>query len=188
VAKGKSMTEEQISLLPPICSADFLCIIADEHVKHKHKRGCPCPSCRGRRNRRSGKRAQAGAYRQAGGVEAFRDAVTNEETWSAFDWAPGVRWEAKSGSSIPKWLTNAIEQVRSAHGDSIRPALIIKPKGTSVFWVVIKLEDLEAECRELASAAPGTLTDERIEFMQAKIHAMRAILDSTEKALCRRSC
>lgn len=180
--------------VPTGCS-DPLCVIFESHTKHKHKRGCNCSSCRGRRNRRSGKRAQNVAYRNAGGVEAFRNAVSNEETWSAFSWCPGMRWEVKSGASIPKWVTSAISQVLSAgHGDDIRPALIIKPKGTSTHWVLMKLKDLEAECRELVQtvvASPASInesvnesiTDERMSAVQNRLHTIRAEVDAAEKCL-----
>lgn len=171
----------------PLGCPDPLCIVIGLHTKHSHKRGCKCRPCIGRRSRRSGKRAQNIAYTNAGGVEAFRNAVSNEETWSAFSWCPGMRWEVKSGASVPKWVTSAISQVVSAgHGDDVRPALIIKPKGTSTHWVLMKLEDLEAECRELVQtvvASPISITDERVAAVQNKLHTIRAEVDAAEKCL-----
>lgn len=172
----------------PIPCSDPFCILTSYHEKHKHKYRCPCKPCTGKRSRRKGHTAQNKAFKTIGATEAFRGQMTNEELWSGPDWAPGLRFEIKSGASIPKWLTNAISQVTTAHGDDVRPALIIKPKGTSTYWVVIKLDDLKTECEELVRQQPGELTDERISAVQAKIHSVRAILDSAEKALTRRDC
>lgn len=174
-----------------ICLKDTLCILVSEHNgKCKHKRMCSCRSCIGRRNRRSGKKAQHMAFKTMGGIEEFPGQSNEEERWSGFDFLPNVRWEIKSGgSSVPKWVVNAIQQVYNGHGDGIRPALIIKPKGTSTYWVLMKLEDLEAECRELVRAvtvSPELITDERVAAVQSKLHAMRALLDSAENHLCGR--
>lgn len=175
------------------CLGDRLCMLETGHSgRHRHKRGCKCRSCVGRRSRRSGRTVQNKVFRDGGGVEAFPGAHLNEETWQGFEWAPGVRFEVKSGASVPKWVTNAIGQVQAGHGDGVRAGLIIKPKGTSQNWVVMRLDDLESECRELMQRDGEMANDpemrDRIRItVQSHLHAARRELEAAEQSLCSRS-
>lgn len=182
--------EVELNALPSAISCpDPLCTLTGYHAKHRHVRGCSCRSCIGRRSRRKGHAAQNKAFHAVGGTEAFRGQMTDEELWHGPPFAPGIRFEVKSGGSVPKWVVNAIQQVRNGRSEDVRPALIIKPKGTSQYWVLMRLEDLEAECRELMQAAvtsPELITDERVMEVQNKLHAMRALLDAAEARLCGR--
>lgn len=117
----------------------------DQLVVQGHPRGCKCPSCVGRRNRRKGAEKQRQARKALGIQPRFHAEGSNEERWSESPHLPGMRFEVKSGGQISKWLIAAIAQVeasRSFVGTMFRPAVVLAPPGTSKQYVVIEMNDL----------------------------------------------
>lgn len=129
------------------CQSDSRCRLDDGHEgRCRHPRGCKCRPCTGRRARRSGKRAQAAAFHAIEPGEAFDGSMRDEEGWLSPPWAPSVRFEVKSGRMVPAWIINALGQVRAA---GARAALVVKPKGSTELWVVMRLADFRAQCEDL---------------------------------------
>ena len=117
----------------------------DEVVVQGHPRGCKCPSCVGRRNRRKGQEKQRQARKALGIQPKFHGQAANEEAWNESPYLPGMRFEVKAGGQISKWLIAAIAQVeasRSFVGTMFKPAVVLAPQGTSKQYVVIGMDDL----------------------------------------------
>jgi hypothetical protein len=74
-----------------------------------HVRGCPCPKCRGGRNRRNGMRSQREFQKNAGIKQsAFRGAIGNEESWR-----DPFRWEHKADARHAKPVVTAWRNVHA---------------------------------------------------------------------------
>jgi hypothetical protein len=73
-----------------------------------HVRGCPCPRCRGGRNRQSGMRRQREFQKKAGIKQsAWRGANGNEESWR-----DPFRWEHKADLRFAKPVVTAWRNVK----------------------------------------------------------------------------
>jgi hypothetical protein len=106
------------------------------------KRGCPCPRCRGKRNRQQGLRKQTVA-RKALGVAPQKFGDANEERWSDAYFANEVK-AGKQVGPLLNWWRRVEAQVLSneaTFGDRRRPVrAVAMPEG----WgqdglVVVKL-------------------------------------------------
>lgn len=93
----------------------------EDRQGRRHVRGCPCPSCRGRRNNKQGKAKQRKAARQLG-IGDGRFVPANEENWAGL-----FANEVKSGKQvgpITNWFTRVEHQVvanQPDHGALRRP-------------------------------------------------------------------
>ncbi|HEV2928430.1 MAG TPA: hypothetical protein VGW74_07045 [Propionibacteriaceae bacterium] len=97
----------------------------------RHVRGCGCPVCRGRRNRRSGQRKQRVA-RKALGVASQKFSDANEETWADQHFANEVK-SGKQCGPVANWWRRVEAQVlanEADHGDRHRPVrAVAMPEG-----------------------------------------------------------
>lgn len=97
----------------------------------RHARGCPCPSCRGRRNRRSGLSKQREA-RKALGVAPQKYGDTHEERWADTQFANEVK-SGKQCGPVANWWRRVEAQVlanEADHGDRRRPVrAVAMPEG-----------------------------------------------------------
>lgn len=117
-----------------------------------HVRGCKCPRCRGRRNRKSGLSAQRSAARSLGIPQLGPHLASDEELY------PGeLRVEVKSGAQVRPMAT-AFEKARKqseaarAVGD-VRPFLMVskvQPEGKGGI-VAFRVEDLTSVAYALAN-------------------------------------
>lgn len=96
-----------------------------------HVRGCPCPRCRGKRNRKSGLARQSVA-RKALGIPPNKFGDANEERWSDNMFANEVK-SGKQCGPLETWFRKTEAQVlanRAEHGDRRLPArLVAMPEG-----------------------------------------------------------
>jgi hypothetical protein len=112
--------------------------IGTKLTKFGHLVGCTCRSCLGRRNQRSGKRAQARGHRALGGI-GFTP--SNEESHGAYDLR--VQVEHKTGEQVPAsfrkfvtldWTRRALNQAERAVrvGDGAHPSVMIDGR-----WLIV---------------------------------------------------
>lgn len=106
----------------------------------RHVRGCACPVCRGRRNRKSGLAKQSKAAR-ALGVPAGKFVPSNEESWGGY-----FANEVKSGKQVgpvANWWRRVEAQVLANepdHGARRKPVrAVAMPEGMSDGLVVMRL-------------------------------------------------
>lgn len=102
----------------------------------QHPRGCGCPACVGRRNRRNGRARQQRVAKKLGTVGP------HEEQWRH----PLFRVEVKSGGQVPKKVLDAFAQSERARatGDG-RPCMTVwVPANSSRPIAVLALDDLNA--------------------------------------------
>ena len=114
----------------------------------------PCPSCLGRRNRRSGLRKQRTARKGLGIEVRFAAQGGNEETWNG-----AVRVEVKSGAQAgPVWTRYKAAEDQSEANKSIgdpRPFLaVFMPKDITDGLVVFRLSRLTDVLGALTSYQP----------------------------------
>lgn len=106
------------------------------------KRTCTCPSCRGRRNRAKGSRAQREARKALGlQPERWKGREANEETWMA-----ALRVEVKAGAQVRPIATRYVaarnqSDAARAIGDTRPFALYARPDG-SAGLLVIRADEL----------------------------------------------
>jgi hypothetical protein len=119
---------------------------ASKLTKYGHVTECACPSCRGRRSRTKGRRAQARGYRRLGGLAPFTPG--NEENSGTF--SVEVQAEMKAGRQIPRefvrfarseWARRAWSQAERAipAGVQAEPAIyceLPKEDGGGAFLIV----------------------------------------------------
>ena len=119
--------------------------------RNGHIKGCPCRSCLGARNRRSGSTKQRKA-RKALGIDGPSLGADHEENWRG-----AVRVEVKSGAQVRPAMTaflrmEAQSEAKRPIGDN-RPFMgIAMPPGTSDGLVLIRLSKLPAVVAALTEA------------------------------------
>ena len=100
-------------------------VVAAKLTKFGHALGCGCRSCIGRRNKRSGRKAQARSYRRLGGLAPFTPG--HEENAGTF--SVEVQVESKSGKQIPasfskfttlEWTRRALSQAERAIPEGVK--------------------------------------------------------------------
>jgi len=117
-------------------------VIGTKLTRFGHLVGCACASCQGRRNRRSGQRAQARTHKRLGG-EGFTP--THEEAARPYTVEVTVMPETKNGKQIPAsfdkfigtdWFRRALDQSARATpvGAGVRPAVSIRGQ-----WVIVDI-------------------------------------------------
>lgn len=106
-----------------------------------HVRGCGCPRCRGRRNRRKGLEKQRVA-RKALGIAPQKFGDANEERWADAYFANEVK-AGKQVGPVANWWLRVEAQVLSNEadfGDRRRPVrAVAMPEGWSDGLVVVRL-------------------------------------------------
>jgi len=122
----------------PICPCpDMNCMETGTKLSHKTGhlvRVCRCSSCRGGRNQRKGKRAQATTHRRLGGTSWT---PSNEESARPYQVEVTVMPEVKTGEQIPAswekfvktdWFRRALDQSARAIpvGSGARPCVVIR--------------------------------------------------------------
>lgn len=116
-------------------------------------RGCTCPRCTGRRNRKSGLKKQ-GQARKALGISGGKFGASNEELWTSL-----FRNEAKSGKicgpAYTMWqkIEAQVDSNRPTFGDDGRPCrALLMPFGTSDGLVMMRLSAWEQFVRPAMEA------------------------------------
>lgn len=105
------------------CGCD---VTAHKLTRFGHVVGCECMSCRNRRNKKRGHRAQGKMHKALGGLGA---SPTNEE--GAAPYTVSVKVEAKQGAQIPANFVRFIESEFYRH--AIRQAEKSIPVGTDPY-------------------------------------------------------
>lgn len=101
-------------------------------TKNGHPKRCPdaCPSCRGRRNRARGKRAERDMRKRVGATVATNmHAAIGEEAWGG-----PIRWEAKAGKQVDPIATRFLLAERQSEqnrriGDTRPSGMLARPDG-----------------------------------------------------------
>lgn len=142
----------------------------ERRKKNGHPWGCPCPSCRGSRNRRKGLKSQRAAAKAAGIERRGWGDLSNEETWSRTGLGAVFALEHKTGRQIPKTVLGWFDQVKRAQalGDLRPAALTFTPEGESEVYFVARLVDVRAA---LEAAGP----EATLELRKALDRALAAI-------------
>lgn len=116
----------------------------DESGESVLRRNCNGPSCRGRRNRRKGKRGQTVARKALMlSNEQWSGRQANEETWTS-----ALRVEVKAGGRVANPVQLRYDQMREqsdaakAIGDTRPFAACVKADGHSDVIVMIRGSDL----------------------------------------------
>lgn len=106
---------------------------------------------------RTGRRLQLEAARRLGVKTKYRSQLGNEESWVESPHIPGVRFEVKSGKQIPKFLTDAMDQVQSTRsiGSLWKPGVLLWPTDGGRVHAVLDLDDLLQLCTSLAEVGMG---------------------------------
>lgn len=94
-------------------------------------RGCTCPRCRGRRNRRKGLQKQRDA-RKALGVKSQKFGDGNEESWSDNVFRNEVKAGAQIRPAVTAWsrIEAQVDANRPSFGDDGRPCrAVLMPDG-----------------------------------------------------------
>jgi len=115
-------------------------VIGTKLTRHGHLVACTCPSCTGRRNKRSGQRTEARRHRRLGGTGGTpRDEL-------AYSYSLNVTTEDKHGAQIPasfikfielEWTRHALRQAEKklpAGSDSL-PSLVLDC-GRKGMWMI----------------------------------------------------
>ena len=111
-------------------------------TRYGHLVGCNCPSCRGRRSKRKGQKAQAKMHKRLGG-QGFTP--SNEESARPYEVTVLVMPESKTGGQVPaswdkfigtEWFRRALDQSTRAApvGSGVLPAVVIRSD-----WCVINI-------------------------------------------------
>jgi hypothetical protein len=147
-----------------------------EELPKVHPRGCDCKRCTGRRNRRKGLERQRVARKTLGITPQFHGQASNEEQWNESKDLPGIRFEVKSGKSLPVYFLNAIAQVEASRpyvGSMFKPAVVLSPSGTSKQYLVIELGDITNLSRSWQEVGKGYA-------IKNALHRARAALNEIE--------
>ena len=122
-----------------------LCPPGTKLTKYGHLVGCRCPSCRGRRNKRSGQRTEAKRHRRLGGQgQTPRDEL-------AYSYSINVTTEDKHGAQIPanflrfldlEWTRHALRQAEKKIpvGSDAQPALVLDC-GRKGMWMLMPVPE-----------------------------------------------
>jgi hypothetical protein len=116
----------------------------------RHARLCPCPSCRGRRSKRTGQQGQAKAAKALGIPTGGSLRPGHEEHFSGL-----VRTEIKAGKQANPVLTRyrlseAQSEVQRPIGDNRPFVAVFEPEGVSYGLVVIRTDKLTEAVAALA--------------------------------------
>lgn len=143
------MTETVMSNLKPepmVCKTDGRgrekCTAVGQPTKIGHPRGCNCPRCIGKRNRKSGL-AKQNTARKALGVPVGKFGSSNEEGWSDNVFANEVKSGAQCGPLFTWWqkVEKQVRQNESDFGSPRKPVrAVAMPAGTSRGLVVVELD------------------------------------------------
>jgi hypothetical protein len=109
----------------------------------------------------NGRTLQLEAARRLDVKPKYRSKLGNEETWIESPHIPGVRWEVKSGKQVPKFLTDAMDQVQSTRsiGSLWKPAVLLWPNDGGRVHAVLDLDDLLQLCKSLSEVGRGHVID-----------------------------
>lgn len=98
-------------------------------TRYGHLVGCTCPSCIGRRNRRSGQKTEAKRHRRLGGQgQTPRDEL-------AFSYSINITTEDKHGAQIPRNFLSFIDLEWTRH--ALRQAEKKVPVGSDALSILV---------------------------------------------------
>lgn len=108
----------------------------------------PCPSCRGRRNRRSGMTKQRQARKHLEVLTGKKAGRFSTQTGNEENWVLPIRVEVKSGAVAgPVWTKFAASEAQAEavkpHGDPRPFAAVFMGTRTSDGLLVVRLSELE---------------------------------------------
>jgi hypothetical protein len=123
-------------------------MVGTKLTRYGHLVACSCPTCTGRRNKRSGQRAQAKMHKRLGG-EGFTP--THEEAARPYTIEVTVMPESKTGGQVPAnwdrfiatdWFRRALDQSTRATpvGSGVLPAVVIRGD-----WAIVDIRGHKRE-------------------------------------------